>query len=217
MDTFFCSGTRQTTIKKNIKETNQIFSQKVWPDPTFQQLIGYGFIEYCETSEDKLKKDLDKYAGIDAVQTLIVPFYNERLKRQQTLDSVRTMAIRVRYKNWKSFTIRSDSSSGAIVEYDKRIEAIKRNTAYPNITVQAHIENNILISAAVIDTRTLYEYAYNHYIQLSNTAQWNKGKNDTQLFIIDWSKLINEKINFYYFDHSTHTYNLPEKKIAFED
>jgi len=216
MDTFFCN-TRQNSIKKNIKKSSEVISQKVWLDPTFQQLIGYGFIEYCEVSEDKLKKDLDKYAGIDAVQYLIERFYNERLRKIQTLEYLRTIAIRVRYTNWKSFTIRSDSHNGGMVEFDKRIESIRRNTAYPNITVQAHLENNTLISAAVIDTRTLYEYAYNHYTELSNTAQWNKGKDDTQLFIIDWSKLINEKINFYYFDHSTRTYNLPEKKCAFED
>lgn len=214
-DTFFNS--RQDSVKKNIKKSNEVFSKKIWPDTTFQQLIGYGKIEYCETSEDKLKQNLDKYAGIDAVQYLIEPYFNKRLSKMQTLDSVRTMAIRVRYNNWKSFTIRSDSHSGGIVEFDKRIESMRRNTAYPNTTVQAHLENNTLISAAVINTRTLYEFAYKNYNQLIKTAKWNTGSDDTQLFIIDWSQLIKEKINFFYFDHSTHSYNLPEKKPAFED
>jgi len=195
--------------KKQMLTANKTFVEKIWTDPTFNHMIGGGRIDFCELSNNRVMSDLDKKAGIDAIQLITKRFYNKRLNIIQTFEQINTMAIRVRYKNWRSFTVRCESSNKVnMVELDKKIAAINNNSTFPNITVQAHIVSDKLVSAAVIDTRTFYNFIISNYNKLQQ--KWNHDEDDTKLLIVDWSQLITNNINFLYFDHSTQKNNLPK-------
>lgn len=99
-----------------------------------------------ENSDNKIISLFDRYSGIDAIQI--------------TKDNqIRTMAIRVQFgKAWNTFTIRFKRHTGAKTEYEKRLDAIKNEKLYPNLTLQCYLSPDLkeILSYGLIFTKDLY-------------------------------------------------------------
>lgn len=135
-------------------------------------------IKEIETSDNPILQLFDKYSGIDAVQIT---------KDRQ----LRGVAIRVQYgHSWNTFTIRYRRSSGAKTEYEKRLEAIKNEKMYPQLTLQCYLSKGAekVISAAWIKTKDLYR-------QIVSKPQICKyrfaGEDGNQFLYVNWADLDN--------------------------
>jgi len=100
-----------------------------------------------ESSNNNVLNMFDKFSGVDAIQI--------------TKDNqIRGVAMRVQYGNaWNTFTIRYKRASGAKTEYEKRVEALKNEKTYPQLTIQCYLSNDAkkILSVGIIRTRDLYE------------------------------------------------------------
>lgn len=143
-----------------------------------------------ENSSHPILRMFDKYSGIDAIQI--------------TKDNqIRTIAIRVQFGTaWDTFTIRYKRHNGAETEYKKRLDAIKNEKLYPNLTLQCYLSNDFkeILSCGIIQTKTLYK-------QIQERPEIKKirsAKEDANIFLYvsfyDLDEVLiykNKKINFY--------------------
>jgi len=187
--------------REQLKKSHQDFINIVWPNFMFNKMLGGGTLICCELKDDDLSRNNDLKAGIDFIQNLPIMEYVERFNEYIKIELTRSLAVRVRQKiNWRGFTIRYSHKDHYALEYDKRVAALKYGWTYPCFTIQAHIINNNLISAAIINTNILYgfvkQYGINNLIQKTN--------NDCKNSFIDikWDLLINNGIQFIFFDLS---------------
>jgi len=100
-----------------------------------------------ESSDNNVLQMFDKYSGVDAIQIT-----ND--------NQIRGIAMRVQYGNaWNTFTIRYKRTSGAKTEYEKRVDALENEKAYPHLTVQCYLSNDgeTILSVGIIRTRDLYK------------------------------------------------------------
>jgi hypothetical protein len=113
----------------------------VWPDIQRHSFPGYSFYK-VEESKDESLKVLDMESGID----VLVRAPNGTLA---------TISLRIRTKNWESFTLRD-------TELPKRIRAIKEDTVSAGWHLQVHVENGVLKSYGLIKMRLLAQYLADH-------------------------------------------------------
>jgi hypothetical protein len=116
-------------------------------------LIGGGEFRSLElpTAQQDQSNDLglflDRSCGFDGIQ--ILPF-----------GVCRAVAFRVQQsdKDWSTFTIRMDRSTGNKTEFDKRLDALRTPGALlPYWTIQAYVSpSGELLSVAAIETESLY-------------------------------------------------------------
>lgn len=131
-----------------------------------------------ESTDNNILQMFDKFSGVDAIQI--------------TKDNqIRGVAMRVQYGNaWNTFTIRYKRTSGAKTEYEKRVEALKNEKAYPHLTVQCYLSNdgNEILSVGIIRTRDLYEQI-EKYPHIRN---FRKAGEDGNIFLwVSFKKLSN--------------------------
>jgi hypothetical protein len=139
-------------VRNALTSSARDFSEIVWP--AIRDACGGGELVPVETVTDSgFANDLDTLAGIDAWQ----------IRRPDGL--MRGLASRVQWgKPYNTFSIRYALRSGGLTEYAKRRRAIEEGYLFPALTVQAYLseKHGQLLSAAVADTRELYEYIAEH-------------------------------------------------------
>ena len=130
-----------------------------------------------ENSGNEILNLFDKYSGIDAIQI--------------TKDAqIRTMAIRVQFgRAWNTFTIRFKRHTGAKTEYEKRLDAIKNEKLYPNLTLQCYLSLDLkeILSYGLIFTKDLYSQIQNK----SGIVNYRSASEDGNIFLF---------VNFYDLD-----------------
>lgn len=107
-----------------------------------------------------MNKQLDAAGGVDAWQL------------QADDQRMRGLASRVQWIEpgtpvWNSFSIRATTRNGGLTEWHKRSTALadrERGWLVPHLTIQAYVSpppgsGGCLLSAAVVKTADLYEYA----------------------------------------------------------
>ncbi len=138
-------------VAESLARSQRDFLELVWPQ--ISRGCGGGDIIPVESVSDSgFAATLDLSAGIDAWQTLT----------DATAGTVlRGIASRVQWGDhaWDTFTVRRTVASGRPTEYDKRLAALTedRGYLYPHLTVQAYIDNDVLLSVGVARTRQVIE------------------------------------------------------------
>lgn len=126
-------------LRGSIEKSSSVFKNIVWPAISKLPIIGGGEIQSVEDNTAKGERELiDLYSGIDAWHI--------------DGNKMRGVASRVGFSgNFKTFTIGFD-------EFKKRIKAIEQSDQgwlFPHLTVQAYVDKDGLLSAAVIRTQKL--------------------------------------------------------------
>jgi len=114
-------------------------------EPLLKNRIGGEFEVVEGVTVKRLAQILDVFAGID-----IWHFDKE--------NGVRGIASRIQfnqYKRWDSFTIRKERVSTTRTEFEKLNYAMNNDYAYPNLFLQAYIEDENLVSFALAKTRDI--------------------------------------------------------------
>lgn len=126
-------------LRESIEKSSRVFKNIVWPAISKLPIIGGGEIQSVEDNTAKGERELiDLYSGIDAWHI--------------DGNKMRGVASRVGFSgNFETFTIGFD-------EFKKRIKAIEQSDEgwlFPHLTVQAYVDKDSLLSAAVIRTQEL--------------------------------------------------------------
>jgi len=102
-------------------------------------------------------KELDILAGIDAWQLCY-----DKSRMRGIASRVQQLAAGKERSPYNTFTIRWLRPNGNETEYAKRLAAIRDpgSWLYPSLTIQAYVdcEHDRVISAAMVQTRDLYEF-----------------------------------------------------------
>lgn len=173
-------------LRESIEKSSSVFKNIVWPAISKLPIIGGGEIQSVEDNTAKGERELiDLYSGIDAWHI--------------DGNKMRGVASRVGFSgNFKTFTIGFD-------EFKKRIKAIEQSDQegwlFPHLTVQAYVDKDGLLSAAVIRTKKLIgiakiifekvnkeNFEENEYFGI---LQNNSGK---KFIYIRWNYLIEQSI-----------------------
>ncbi|HEU5381856.1 MAG TPA: hypothetical protein VFV38_41070 [Ktedonobacteraceae bacterium] len=139
-------------VRRDREQSRADFVRIVWPLVRDQcrELRGSTLRMVEGLPQNPIADDLDIDAGIDAYQ--------------RTPWGLRGMSSRVQWwKNYQTFTVRSQRSNGSRTEYGKRLATIKHlneGFLYPYWTIQAYLERpgGTLLSVAVARTVELYGY-----------------------------------------------------------
>lgn len=130
------------------------FVNIVWPSIASEEGVGGGKIIPVEVvSPDDFASEIDILAGVDAWQIV------------QNNKGMRGIASRVQWGgDYRSFTIRYSTPSGAETEFQKRLRAIQNpDEGYlsPHLTIQAFLnkQGGQILSVAAIPTRHLIQQA----------------------------------------------------------
>lgn len=141
-------------IRDGLSNSASDFVNIVWPDIASAEGIGGGQIIPVEAvSPDDFASELDILAGVDAWQVV------------ENNKGLRGIASRVQWGgDYRSFTIRYSTPSGAETEFQKRLRAINNpdeGYLFPHLTVQAFLneQGGQILSVAAIPTRHLIQQA----------------------------------------------------------
>lgn len=118
----------------------------IWPQ--IKKSYGGGILTSVETDSGGVAKQLDTDVGIDFIQT----------DKNQVCHTYATRVQAVG-KFWKTFTVRSEKTSGKRTEMEKRTNAITHNGTLPKYTCQGYVNNwndNLFLGCAVIETEELF-------------------------------------------------------------
>jgi hypothetical protein len=138
-------------VAESLARSQRDFLELVWPQ--ISRCCGGGDIIPVESVSDSgFASTLDLSAGIDAWQTL---------EDANAGTVLRGIASRVQWGDrvWDTFTVRRTVASGRPTEYAKRLAALNedRGYLYPHLTVQAYINDGVLLSVGVARTRQVIE------------------------------------------------------------
>ncbi|HEU5379371.1 MAG TPA: hypothetical protein VFV38_28445 [Ktedonobacteraceae bacterium] len=139
-------------VRRDREQSRADFVRIVWPLVRDQcrELRGSTLRMVEGLPQNPIADDLDIDAGIDAYQ--------------RTPWGLRGMSSRVQWwKNYQTFTVRSQRANGSRTEYGKRLATIRRlneGFLYPYWTIQAYLERpgGKLLAVAVARTVELYGY-----------------------------------------------------------
>ena len=137
-----------------------------------------------EKSEDIVLTKFDQSSGIDLIS--------------QNNKGIQTIASRAQWgKDYQSFTIRYERTSGSQTEYEKRLIAIKEGYDYPQLTMQAFFDDrktNNLRSIGLIKTTDLYSFTE---INIDNPYLVHRKTSDNPFLTIYWKNLSGYKLEIY--------------------
>jgi hypothetical protein len=141
-------------------------NDSVWSSERFEKIIKPKLetilkskIQILENKKDDLSVMIDIHSGIDGYR------FNER-KGVQFIAS-RIQLIKGNHKPYDTFTVRYKRMNSK-TEYEKRLEQIKCDWAYPHITIQSYInKKEELLSLGIVYTKILYEYTENNIKDLA--------------------------------------------------
>jgi len=165
-----------------------------------------------ENKDTLICKWLDKNAGIDLIG--------------KKNDNLISMACRIQWSiNYRTFTIRYKRKSGAKTEYEKRIEAIKKDYIYPGWTLQAYIDGKFdiynkltngnslkILGCALVKTKPLYEYIENNI----NNIHYNTANYENNEFIYVYWNDVKHLDGFWRYSKNEKKYFAPKQtKISF--
>ena len=141
-------------ILNGLSNSASDFVNIVWPSISSAEGIGGGQIIPVEAvSSDEFASELDVLAGVDAWQIV------------ENNKGVRGIASRVQWgSDYRSFSIRYSTPSGAETEFQKRLRALNNpdeGYLFPHLTVQAFLDKQggQILSVAAIPTRHLIQQA----------------------------------------------------------
>jgi hypothetical protein len=111
--------------------------------PCFLETFGGVFLQ-TEGIEHEVAKALDVYASVDALWCA-------------KSSVVYCVSLRVQYGTcYNTFTVRKTRTTGSKTEYEKISDAIKNDTTYPHLSLQAYIKSN-MVFGAITRTKNIYE------------------------------------------------------------
>jgi len=146
--------------------------------PPLVDMFGGGKIVPVEGVDGELQRRLDREAGIDAI--LFSPC------------GVFGIASRIQFdENFRTFTIRKERVSGATTEWEKLQNAVKQDSLMPSLTVQAYVDGNRLLGAAVASTSDLVRWIERHPCETKTTG-WNQ-QGQAEFWIVPWDSLQNDE------------------------
>lgn len=120
--------------------------------------------------QGELEKMLDIYAGIDYLAL--------------SENGLRGISSRIQTgKNWHTFTIRKEKSTGNKTEYEKRVKGISSGYIYPYYTLQAYLDT-ATIDYAICRTEDLYRFIKDNPTKVGQNKTTN-----AQFLIVDWRYL----------------------------
>lgn len=165
-----------------------------------------GDIYTVEESDNEVLILLDSVSGIDYIN--------------KNDFGLRGIAARCQWvenkKPFNSFTIRSIRKTGAITEFEKRINQINNGYLYPALTLQAYFDNrqdNNLLSVAVIHTKVLYDIL-KHDLSAEYPRFTRINESDNQFYYIKWFNI--QPYIRYWFANPAYKETLFDKKIALD-
>lgn len=146
---------------------------RIWPYISIP--LGGGVLRTIENNvEDDFQTELDRFAGIDAIQTLP----NRQL---------RTLATRVQWthKSWDTFTVRRSRKTGSATEFVKRVEAMREGYLYPMMTIQAYLatKGGAILSVAACYTADLFDFIQEYEPFVKTVSDGNT------FYVVDWKDL----------------------------
>jgi hypothetical protein len=154
--------------------SSALFCEQVWP--LMRDKVGGGEIMQMEGRPDmELAKTLDMRAGIDSWHVM-------------QSGGIRGIASRIQAgdKVWASFTVRHSRDNGAETEYQKRLDAIKKNNGqlFPYLTVQAYARttNGPIMAVGICITADLFRYITDGHAKLNRT-------NNASFFVCYWDDM----------------------------
>ena len=126
----------------DLKTSGELFRRLVWP--VVRRWCGDGRIIHVEALKDNdIARSLDVHAGIDVWQIV-------------DGSGARGIASRVqagKFYSFRTFTIRKDRQSGALTEWQKRVEAVRSGRwTYPILMCHAYADDDILYGVAMART-----------------------------------------------------------------
>jgi len=171
----YCLG-----VDGDLRKSAKAFKEVVWPE--INHWFGGGILTPVEdVTQSDMAQMLDMYSGIDA-------WYIEKEV------GIRGIGSRVQFgeKNWDTFSIRKRRFSGTRTEYAKLTNAIENDWLYPYWFIQAYINKNKILSAALAKTFDIIEY-----IKTTPSCPVRETSN-ASFYYVDWSKFEKQyKINTY--------------------
>lgn len=159
-----------STFAQALHKSTDRFSRLIEPD--LREVMGGEFMA-VEGDNHPLAKALDMYSGID-----IIHISDKGIKgigsRIQTSD-----------KCWETFTFRKARESGADTEYKKRKHSIENGFIYPELTLQAYVNNNDeLLGYAVVKTQDLLKLIDDGHHHIQHTGFNQKGQ--ASFYVVKW-------------------------------
>lgn len=150
-----------------------------------------GEIIHTENLNESIAQLIDRCSGIDALYKCEYNISGVALRVQQHSE-----------RNWQTFTIRYERSTGTETEYAKRKRQIyndKGHIFYPHFTCQAYLsDENKLLGGAFCLTRDLFDIAIKHEpfkLRGQSVVYKDKNKSDGNWFIvIPWVLFKKERI-----------------------
>jgi hypothetical protein len=153
--------------------------------PCFLQTFG-GELLQTENIEHEITQALDLRACIDA---LWCPAYDS--------NAVYSVAMRIQYGHcYKTFTIRESTTTGVATEYEKTSNAIKSGTMFPCLTIQAYVDNEQIVGAALAFTKTIYEC-----IEKGLCTRRMNNYDGNSFIAVHWETIQNNGYEIAFFNH----------------
>jgi len=158
--------------------------------PILNSKLKRGYIVETENLNDIVSKWLDIYSGIDGL-----------LMDEKDVSGIALRIQEHSSKNWETFTIRYERSTGSETEYIKRKRQIyNKQCFYPHYTCQAYFSNEgELLGGAFCLTKDLYDvllknepFTYNK----TNNIYLERNNSDNNIFIVVPFKQLNRKLIF---------------------
>lgn len=176
-------------IANDLKNSSKTFIELV--EPELSNVIGGYFVAVEGVTVDDMAQLLDTLAGID--------FWNIRSEA-----GIRGVATRIqRGKSWRTFTIRHKRMSGARTEYEKRKQAIEEGMLYPELTIQAYVDNGQLLSYAVAKTVDILEMIDMGRAKIKHTGPEQYGQ--ASFYVVKWDDMKEAGYDILIREQNSHT------------
>jgi hypothetical protein len=144
-------------------------------EPELVAATGEHFVAVEGVSVDEMARLLDTLAGID--------FWNVRFG-----VGIRGLATRIQWgRSWRTFTIRNQRISGARTEYEKRKQAIEKGWLYPELTLQAYVDNGKLLSYALAKTTDIIKMIDMGKAKIKHTGPAQYGQ--ASFYVVKWDDM----------------------------
>lgn len=169
-------------IRRDGNQSAADFAQIVWPvvQSACPELRGSALRLVEGRVNEVIARELDTCAGIDSFQL--------------TSFGLRAIASRVQWgTNYRSFTVRIWRSGGALTEYRKRLNTLRRlheGFLYPYWTIQAYLSERggTLQAVAVAKTVELYRYIEQRKRRGPPCPERMAGQGGERFLVVNWDE-----------------------------
>ena len=149
------SSDSRDVVHASMKISTRYFKTVTWP--IIKKYFNNGNCELhtIEGDNHPICRSLDMFADADFLI--------------ETPTHIYLVANRVQYdKNCRNVPIRYERTSGVRTEWAKMEAAYEKNYAFANLTIVSYInrEHDKLLSASIVRTKALYEWAKTHHDKL---------------------------------------------------